>query len=245
MIMKKIVSMTVVMLLTATLASASYQKALELFEKQEYKESLKMIADELETANDVKPDSPNFNLRFLAAHNHWKLGNTKSAADHFTRCIAIRKKSVDPYIDLAMLQIEMKKYGEAENTARKGLEIEKSAELFYIMGLSSLKRGNFWRAKEMFEKANSLNPELYYSYNALGVALMRLKKYGEANTAFSAAHAIRPKSAEIMNNLGMSCEYLGKIKEAKEYYESAPLDEKNQVITANLERIKSRAKAKD
>lgn len=241
--MKKIVSMTAVMLFFATLASASYQKALELFEKQDYKASLTMIADELETANDGKPDSPNYNLRFLAAHNHWKLGNTKSASDHFTKCIAIRKKSVDPYIDLAMLQIELKKYGEAENTARKGLEVEKSAELFYIMGLSSLKRGNFWRAKEMFEKANSINPELYYSYNALGVALMRLRKYGEANTAFSAALAIRPKSAEIMNNMGMSYEYLGKLKEAKEYYKKAALlDEKNPVITTNFERIKSKAK---
>lgn len=244
--MKKIVSMTVILLFTSMIASASYQAALELYEKQDYRASLKMIADELETANDGKTDSPNFNLRFLAAHNHWKLGNTKSAIDHFTKCIAIRKKSVDPYIDLAMLQIEMKKYGDAENTARKGLEIEKSAELCYLVGLSSLKRGNFWRAKEMFEKANSLNPELYYSYNALGVALMRLKKFGEANTAFSAAQAIRPKSAEIMNNLGMSCEYLGKVKEAKEYYEKAALlDEKNQVVSTNLERIKSRVKAND
>jgi tetratricopeptide (TPR) repeat protein len=244
--MKKICVLTVLMLFAATLASASYQKALELFEKQDYRASLQMIADELETANDSKPDSPNYNLRFLAAHNHWKLGNTRSAMDHFAKCMTIRKKSVDPYIDLALLQIEMKKYGDAENTARKGLEIEKSAELFYVLGLSSLKRGNFWRAKEMFEKANSINPELYYSYNALGVALMRLKKYGEANTAFSAAHAMKPKSVEIINNLGMSYENLGKNKEAFEYYKKAlSLDEKNTVVSANLERIKTKVKPKN
>jgi len=220
---------------------ASYSEALKLYEKKDYKNSLKMIAAELQVSNDAKPDSPNYNLRFLAAHNHWKLGNTKSAIDHFTRCIEINKKKVDPYIDLAMLMIETKKYGEAENIAKRGLEIEKSPLLYYLQGLISLKRENFWRAKEMFEKANSINPELYLSYNALGIALMRVKKYSEANTAFSAASAMKPKSAEILNNIGMSYEKLGKNKEALEYYENArAIDEKNEVVAKNLARMKKK-----
>jgi Flp pilus assembly protein TadD len=241
--MKKTLVMIALLLFAGTTLYASYKEALKLFEQKDYKGSLKMIADELETANDTKPDSPNYNLRFLAAHNHWKLGNPKSAIDHFTRCIAIKKNKVDPYIDLALLQIEMKKYAEAEATARKGMAVEKSPMLFYIMGITSLKRENFWKAKEMFEKANSLNPDLYYSYNALGITLMKLKKYSEANTAFSAAYAVKPRSAEIVNNLGMSYEKLGKIKDAYEYYKKAQaLDEKNQVIAANIERVKVKAK---
>ena len=240
--MKKIMATVAVLLFAGTSVYASYKEALKLYEQNDHKASLKMIADELETANDMKPDSPNYNLRFLAAHDHWKLGNTKSAIDHFTRCMAI-KKTVDPYIDLALLQIELKKYAEADATARKGMEIEKSPMLFYIMGIASLKRENFWKAKEMFEKANSLNPDLYFSYNALGITLMKLKKYGEANTAFSAAYAVKPRSAEIMNNLGMSYEKLGKIKDAFEYYKKAlTLDEKNQVIAANVERVKGKVK---
>lgn len=222
---------------------ASYKEALQLFEKNDYRASLKIIADELETANDVKPDSPNYDLRFLAAHNHWKLGNTKSATDHFNRCIAIKKSKIETYIDLSLLQLELKKYGEAENTARRGLEMGKSAMLYYVMGIVSMKRDNFWRAKEMFEKANSQDPDLYYSYNALGITLMKLKKYSEANTAFSAAHAVKPRSVEIINNLGMSCEKLGKNKDAYEYYQkAASLDEKNKIVAANLERIKGKVK---
>jgi len=220
---------------------ASYAEALKLYENKDYKNSLKMIAAELEVANDAKPDSPNYNLRFLAAHNHWKLGNTKSAIDHFNRCMEINKKKVDPYIDLAMLLIEAKKYGDAETITKRGLEIEKSYLLYYLQGLISLKRGNFWRAKEMFEKSNSINPELYLSYNALGIALMRLKKYSEANTAFSAALAMKPKSAEILNNIGMSYEKLGKNKEALEYYENArAVDEKNEAVGKNLARLKKK-----
>ncbi len=231
------------MMFCSTVLFASYKKALELYENKDYKASLKMIADELETSNDANPESPNYNLRYLAAHNHWKLGNTKSAMDHFVKCIRIRKEKVDPYIDLGLLQLEMKKYGDSEGTAKRGLEVGKSPLLYYILGMSSLKRENFWKAKEMFEKANSLNPELYYSYNALGITLMRLKKFSEANTAFSAASAIKPRSADILNNLGMSYEKLGRIKEAYEYYKKAnSIDEKNNTVADNIARIKARMK---
>ena len=241
--MKKTGVLIATILLSAHALLASYQEALKLFEQKDYKGSLKMIADELVTSDDTRPGSPNYNLRYLAAHNHWKLGNSKSAMDHFTRCIAIKKDAVDPYIDLALLQIELKKYGDAEASARRGLEVKQSPLLFYILGIISLKRENFWKAKEMFEKANSLHPELYYSYNALGITLMRLKKYSEANTAFSAAYAIRPKSIEIINNLGMSYEKLGKNKEAYDYYKKAvALDEKNSVVASNLDRIKDKLK---
>ncbi len=239
--MKKIILSVCLIIFMKTILFASYAEALKLYEKGDYKNSLKMIAAELQVANDAKPDSPNYNLRFLAAHNHWKLGNIKSGIDHFTRCMEINKKKVDPYIDLTMLQIEAKKYGEADATARRGLELEKSPLLYYLLGQVSLKRENFWKAKEMFEKANSIDPELYASYNGLGIALMRLKKYSEANTAFSAAHAIKPKSAEILNNIGLSYEKLGKNKEALEYYESAKaLDDKNPVVAKNLARLKKK-----
>jgi tetratricopeptide (TPR) repeat protein len=241
--MKKTCMIIGLILFFSTGLFASYKEALKLFEQNDYKGSLKMIANELETSDDMKPDSPNYNLRFLAAHNHWKLGNTKSAIDHFSRCIAIKKNAVETYVDLSLLQIELKKYGDAETTARRGLEAGKSSMLYYIMGIVSMKKENYWKSKEMFEKANSIDPELYYSYNALGITLMKLKKYGEANTAFSAAHAVKPRSVEIINNLGMSYEKLGKNKDAYEYYQKAvALDDKNKIIAGNLERIKGKLK---
>jgi tetratricopeptide (TPR) repeat protein len=237
--MKKLLLATIFLAFMNSALFASYEEALKLFEKKDYKNSLTMIASELEIANDTKPGSPNYNLRFLAAHDHWELGNVNSAISHFTRCIEIRKDAVEPYIDLAMLQLEIRRYGDAEATAIRGLAVKKSPMLYYLLGLVSLKRENFWKAKEMLERANSLNPELYYSYNALGIVLMRLKKYGEANTAFTAAYVIKPKSVEILNNLGRSYEVLGKRKEALEYYErAAGLDGESKVVRENLARLK-------
>ncbi|TFH40492.1 MAG: hypothetical protein E4G96_07400, partial [Chrysiogenales bacterium] len=61
--------------LPCTPVFASYEDALKLYEAERYQESLKLVADQLVTDDDFKPNSSNYNLRFLAAHNHWKLGN--------------------------------------------------------------------------------------------------------------------------------------------------------------------------
>lgn len=227
-------------LIAATAAHASYQNALKLFSKGDYEESLKLIADELVIENDLAPDSPNYNLRFLAAHNHWKLGNYKSAAAHFTRCIAIRSQNADPFIDLALLQLDNKRYNEAEQTARRGLSVKKSALLYYVLGKIYLERKSYWNAKAFLERANAIDPELYISYNALGIALMNLKRYSQANTAFSVALAIKPDSAILLNNMGMSLEKMGEPDKARQYFQMAlDADSDNDTVRENIERVQA------
>jgi len=239
--MKKI-AVIIFLLSSAAAYCASYDEALKLFTEKKYQDSLKIIAEELVSGEDLKPGSPNYKLRMLAGYNHWKLGSLKNAADHFLKCMEIEKKKIDPYISLALCQIEMKKYGEAEKTVRAGLKIEESAFLYYISGKISLKNQNYWRAKELFEKANSMNPELYVSYNSLGIVLMNLKKYSQANTAFSVALALKPDSAEILNNYGMSLEKTGKIKDAAAYFKRASdADPENKTIKENFSRIKEKS----
>jgi len=242
-IMKKLTLILAVIIAMTQTLFASYEDALKLFEEKKYTESLKILGDELVVANDLVEGSANYKIRFLAAHNHWKLGNEKSVVSHFKRCMDIRKTSVDPYIDLALYQSEIGRLTDAEITVRKGLNVEKSAMLYYILGKVSLKRKNFWRAKELFEKANSIDPEMYISYHDLGIALMGLKKYGDANTAFSVALAIQPGSPVVLNNIGLSLERLGKYKESYSYFKKAnSIDMENKVILGNMLRIKEKIK---
>ena len=196
---------------------ASYDDALKLYQQKNYQESLKMLARDLNEANDLVSGSPNYNIRFLAAHCHWKLGNIQSAAAHFQRCMTIRKDSIDPYVDLAFCYYDMKDYNAAESTAVRGAKIKQDALLYYILGRIANTRKDYWRAKALFEKANSIDPELGISYNALGIALMNLQKYSEANTAFSVALALNPGSAEIMNNVAQSYDRLANLQKAKEH----------------------------
>jgi len=234
---------TVILLLLGTSLYASYDDAVKLFEAKKYSESLKMLGDELVTADDFKADSPNYKIRFLAAHNHWKLGNGESVVLHLKRCMEIKKNSADPYIDLSLYLLETKRYADATAWAEKGLSLGDNAMLYYILGRASREKGNLARAKELLEKCNSLNPELYFSYNELGLTLMKMGRYGEANTAFSVAGALKPDSAQICNNLALSFERIGKGKEALESITKAnELDKANTVISANLSRIKGNVK---
>ncbi len=237
--MKKLILSTAIIVLTSSLLSASYKDALELFSEHKYKESLQMIAGELDITKDMESDSPNFNLRYLAAHNHWKLGNTTSSIAHFKRCADIQKDNINPLIDLTMLLIEKKRYGDARYFANMALKIKENPLVFYALGNAALGYRNYWRAKEHFEKSISIDPELSISYNGLGIVLMRLKKYSEANTAFSAAQAMMPDSPEVLNNIATSLKMLGRLDEAYDYYTKASAKKPGDpVIKINMERLK-------
>jgi Flp pilus assembly protein TadD len=230
------------MLIISGTGWASYDKALELYQKKQYAESLKMCADDLTTGNDFSENSQNYKLRYLAAHNHWKLGNKEPVVQHFRRCMDIKKNEVNPYIDLAIFFMETSRMGDAESSAQNGLRIKQDPMLFYMIGKVSLLKGNFWRAKEYFEKTNAMTQEFYFCYNSLGIALMNLNKFSEANTAFTVASALYPDSPQIMNNLGMSYEMLTKYDRARECFEKAILlDKGNKTIQENLQRIKSKS----
>lgn len=239
--MKKVIPVLIMVLMALPL-SAGYDEALNLFQEQRYEESLKVLADNLDVSEDMTEGAPNYKIRFLAAHVHWKLGNVQPVIAHFRRCMEIDASAVEPYIDLSLFLIERKRYSDAEGVLREGLEVEEDAMLFYGLGRIALEQRNYSRAREFFEKSNSINPELYVSYNGLGIALMNLKKYSQAVAAFSVANALRPESAELLNNLAESFEKTGRIEEAYEYISKAyEIDPDNIPIKNNYERIKAKS----
>ncbi len=241
--MKKIINIRIFLSLFIvffnSMLFASYQEALSLYEAGKYNDSLKIIANELDISKDFEVDSPNYNLRYLAAHNHWKLGNLESALIHFKKCAEIKKDIPDPLIDLSLLMLDFKRYGDARYFSDRALKIIEGPVPYYVLGQVSVAYGNYYEAKVYFEKAISLNPEFGTSYNALGIVLMRLRKYGEANTAFSAAMAILPDSDEVLNNIALNLEKTGKFDEAFEYIQKAyEINPADPVIQANVKQIK-------
>ena len=218
--MKKLVFTFFAILLSSS-AFAAYDKALELYQENKFQESLAVCAEDLIMAEDFKPGSPNYKIRYLAAHNHWKLGNVESASIHFRKCMAIDKTKIDPYIDLSMLLIEKRKFKEAGSVIEDGLKVKEDAMLFWLLGKIALERRDYQRARTLFERANGIDPEFYISYNDLGIALMKLGKYGDANAAFSVAYAINPDSMEINNNMAYSLYKMEKKNEALPYIKKA------------------------
>ncbi|NLV67503.1 MAG: tetratricopeptide repeat protein [Spirochaetes bacterium] len=237
--MKKILYSLIICLNTVA-AFASYDQALALYQGKKYQESLAMVADELVVADDYKENSPNYKLRYLAAHNHWKLGNDQSAVAHFRKCMSIKKSAIEPYIDCAMLLLEKQRFGDAASIAEDGLKLKDDPMLYWVLGRVAMARKDFWRAKELLEKANSLDPELYVSYNDLGIVLIQLNKAGDANTAFSVALAIYPDSAEANYNMAYSCLLLGRKNDAVLYSKRAlELSPDNEVVKKLIQKIES------
>lgn len=242
--MKKIWLSLLAVILMGTAALAAYEKALELFQAKKYKESLNIVAGDLSVERDMEADSPNYRLRYLAAHNHWQLGNHDAAVSHFKRCIEIRKDDTAPFIDISYLLIEMKRYRDAETYLDRAMRIKKEPMIYFLLGEAARGNGNLWKAKELYEKAIAIDPELYISYNGLGIVLMRLGKYTQANTAFSAGLALAPQSPEILNNIGLSLLKIGKTREAYEYLKKAgAANPKNPFIDDNLASVKLKFEA--
>ena len=223
---------------------ASYHLALEEFKKKNYNPSLEIIKKDLVVENDFKKNSPNYNLRFLAAHLHWELNNPNDAIYHFKKCLEIKKNSIDPYLDLAIYQIELGQYNSAwktiqQATKTKNLEnLKESYFLYYLKGKLFLKWQMYKKAKINFEKSNSLSQDSALPYNGLGIALLHLKQYPEANTAFAIANELWPNSFEILNNLALSFEVLGKNQQAQKNFTTAlSFEPENKIITENLKRV--------
>lgn len=240
--MKKFVFFSLVFTMITSNLFAAYDQALALYQEKKYQESLAILAQDLIVADDFKPGSPNYKIRFLAAHVHWKLGNEDSASAHFRKCMAIEKTNIDPYVDLGLLLTEKGRLNAAYSVVEDGLNIKEDPMLFWLLGRIVYYKGNFWRAKELLEKANSLEPEFYFSYNDLGVVLMKLNKYGDANTAFSVALAINPESAEINTNIAQSLVMMGKNNDAEPFARKAlalaPDNEKIKILIKKIEENK-------
>lgn len=241
--MKKIFFFSLIFTVISSNVFASYDQALALFQEKKYQESLNILADDLFIAEDFTPGSPNYKIRFLAAHVHWKLGNEESAIIHLKKCMAIDKTKVDPYIDLAILLTEKGHLNSASSIAEDGLKIKEDPMLYWILGRISYQKENYWRAKEMFEKSVSMDPELYFSYNDLGIVLMKLSKFGDANVAFSVALAVNPGSAEINSNIAQSLVMMDKNNDAEVYAKKASeLAPDNEMIKNLVKKIEENKK---
>ncbi len=235
--MKRIILICIILLLPAVIF-AEYKEALLHYQKENYKKALDICAEDLVVEDDMKEGSPNYRIRFLAAHIHWKLGNGESCIAHLKRCMEIRPDKTAPHIDLGLYLLDAGRYEDAIVAARRGLTVKEDAMLYYVMATAYRHLGNYWRAKELYERTNQKNPEISLSYNGLGMALMELEKYSEANAAFSIAYALAPDNPAILNNLAVSYHKSGKPSRAKTSFQRALImDPENKKIQSNMKEL--------
>lgn len=131
----------------------TYRQALDSFYLQDYETSLNYIR------HVIRADMTNYNLRYLAAHNHWKLGNLDSAEAHFQAAISSTPNEPGAYIDFTLLLIHRRKYVSARRVAANGAEaIEKSgakvpSKMYNVLARACLLSGDGADALEYAEMA--------------------------------------------------------------------------------------------
>ncbi len=187
---------------------ATYEKALEAFYLQEYETSLAYIR------HVIRADMSNYQLRYLAAHNHWKLGNFESAEAHFKAAIQASPAEPGSYIDYALMLIHQRKYGNARSVAAGGVKTleqagQKNPKLYNVLARSCLLAGDWPAALHNAEKAKGA-----LDANEIGVkdklesmviearVHMAMGQYEKAELSLLWASSLKENNPYVQNLLG-------------------------------------------
>jgi len=128
----------------------------------------------------------------------------------------------DVYLCLALLYIELKKYGVAIDQCRKALRIKPDLyEAYNLMGIAQRRMGEPARAIDSYKEALKINPAYCRIYYNLGIAYMKLGDMSRAESAYKKAVAGIPHLADAWNNLGFIYFEQGDLPKAKEYFQKA------------------------
>ena len=187
-------------------------KASKAYGEQKYNESLDFIR------HVIKSDMTNYELRMLAAHNHWRLKNYEPATAHFYNAMAARPDSAGVYTDLAMMLLQMGEPQKAREIGGKGLEKllaaqkEVPAKLYNVIARCALQLGDTVAAVAHSSsakaaaatdpnKANSQKDKLE-AVIIEGRAQMAVGNFDKAELSLSWADSIRPENVYTQNLLG-------------------------------------------
>ncbi len=131
---------------------------------------------------------------------------------------------IDAYVSLSWSLVALGRYGEAENYARKGLELRKDPRLAQAIGEASYYLGKNEIALAMLQEYIASYPEgarAGQSYFLCGELYVRFAKFMHADIAFSAALRHNPNNPQWWARLGWARENSRKPLQALAAFEKA------------------------
>lgn len=234
-----------------------YKKALLAYKERDYEKSLDYIR------HVIKSDMENYNLRYLASHDHWRLGNFEPAVIHMKKCIEIDATNLNPYIDLALLYIKNDKIEAAQVWLRKGINVaEKNKKPVPAKLYNVLSRTYLYEGKPYYALTHAENAKAAFKKNKAGVkdkleaimlearAHLALKNFEKAEIAVLWGLSLKENNPVAMNLAGVIYLEWAKNSGNKEYantsseYFSKALKQKSlasafkEIIKQNLEESK-------
>ena len=151
-----------------------------------------------------------YKLRFLAAHNHWKLGNFGPAQTHFRAALKIDPDQIGVYVDMSRFYISFGKFSDARSMAEKGLKkFGKHYQLYNLLGRAQFGRKQYKASLALAIKSKQLMPNNYDAVFLEGINNYALKKYSKAAFLLNWAFSMNKKKAEAAYYLGVTQIALG------------------------------------
>lgn len=118
-----------------------------------------------------------------------------------------------------------------EEQSKKSVSKNQKAIDLYSNGNDELKKENFKKAIEYFEKALKIDPEFTFAWDNLGVSYRKLDNYDKAIESYEKSLEINPKGITPLQNIAVVYQYKEEYQKAIESYQKlAEIDSNNPEI---------------
>jgi len=117
----------------------------------------------------------------------------------------------------------------------------KTAKTYFIRGVDEYRRGNFWGAADLFQKATRIEPEKARHWAHLSLSLSRIpRRAKDAESAILKAIEIEPYNVEYYIHLARFYLNMGLRKRARTQFKKAlKIDPDNMIIKEELKRLRT------
>ena len=155
-------------------------------------------------------------------------GNNAEALKNLRRALAIESDYLAAFNQMALLHYDRGRAGKpaeldlAEVVCRQAQMLDADyAPIYNTWGLIKVFKGDVISALRYFQKAITLDPDLFEAQMNFGGVTISFRGYQDARKAFATAVALEPESYDAVVGLGTALRGLGQFGEAQSQYERA------------------------
>jgi tetratricopeptide (TPR) repeat protein len=155
-------------------------------------------------------------------------GQNDEALKNLRRALAIESDYLSAFNQMALLHYDRGRAGKpaeldlAEVVCRQAQMLDADyAPIYNTWGLIKVYKGDVISALRYFQKAITLEPDLFEAQMNFGAVTISFRGYEDGKEAFERAVALRPDSYDAVIGLGTALRGLGRFSEAQAQYERA------------------------
>jgi len=155
-------------------------------------------------------------------------GNTDEALKNLRRALAIESDYLAAFNQMALLHYDRGRKGNpseldlAEVVCRQAQMLDADyAPIYNTWGLIKVYKGDVISALRYFQRAITLDPDLFEAQMNFGQVTISFRGYEDGREAFARAVALEPESYDAIVGLGTALRGLGQFSEAETQYERA------------------------